>query len=221
MKIEFDIPMICPANIHPFLEKVCAGEYDVEIYLPPKTRIIDLGANYGSFALWAAHRWPGSEIMAYEPHPKVFKILSANVHAYKQIQVNNWGIGNPGMRVLNDGPNNDGERSFHAAMNNPYPTGIHCEVRDPLTLPECDVIKLDIEGCEYEVLEPLIKAGRRPSLILLEYHNHELRRVIDDLLKADYEMIGGEMTTMFGLGVAKYMRKDLMKRYHDALVRST
>lgn len=219
MKLSFDIPLLCPPNIHPFLEKVFSGEYDVGIYLPPKTRIIDLGANYGSFAIWAAHRWPGSEIMAYEPHPEVFRILEANVAAYRQIQINNWGIGKPGMRVLNDGPNNDGERSFHGITNNPHPTGIHCEVRDPLTLPECDVIKLDIEGCELEVLGPLIEAGRRPSLIVLEFHNYFLRRSIEALLADDYELIGGEITTMFGLGIAKYMRKDLVERYHNALIR--
>lgn len=75
MEIKIDIPVLCPQNIRPFLEKVFSGEYDVGIYLPPKTRIIDLGANFGSFALWAAHRWPGSEIQAFEPHPEVFKVL--------------------------------------------------------------------------------------------------------------------------------------------------
>lgn len=213
MRLTLNIPFMCPPNIAPFLQKVFDGEYNVPIHLPQGARVIDLGGNYGSFALWAAHRWPGAQIMSFEPHPEVFKVLERNVAAYPQIQVCNWGIGTPGMRILNDGVNNDGERSFHPVSGNLNPTGIHCEVRSPLTLPECDCIKLDIEGCEGEVLAPLIESGRRPSLILLEYHNHSLRREIDRLLE-DYDMIGGETTTVFGLGVAKYLRRDLTERVY-------
>lgn len=211
MELKLDIPFNCPDNIRPFLEKVFMGEYNVPIHLPFGAKVIDLGGNYGSFALWAAHRWPGCRVFSYEPHPGTYIGLKQNVSAYPQIEVHNHGIGTPGMRILNDGQHNDGERSFHTIMNNPTPTGIHCEVRDPLTLPDADVLKMDIEGCEMEVLEPLIAAGRRPSLILLEHHSHSLRRRIDALL-SDYELIGAEVTTIFGLGVAKYLRKDLMEK---------
>lgn len=218
MEIKISVPFNCPANIKPFLEKVFKGEYDVPIHLPNMARIVDLGANYGAFAMWAVHRWPSCNVQCYEPHPDVFKVLEHNVRPYPQIEVFNWGIGTPGMRVLNDGPNNDGERSFHSIMNVKCPTGRHCEVRDPLSLPECDVLKLDIEGCEMEVLEPLIDAQRKPQLILLEYHNHQLRRRVDHLL-CDYEMIGGETTTPFGLGVAKYLRGDIMQEVMNAVIR--
>jgi len=217
MDMTLKIPFFCPDNIEPFLQKVFAGEYDVPIHLPVGAQIIDLGGNYGSFAIWAAHRWPGAEVLSFEPHPDVFKVLERNTAAYTQIKCHNWGIGVPGMRILNDGICNDGERSFHGVLNNPTPTGIHCEVKDALTLPECDLLKMDIEGCEMEVLEPLIEAGRRPSLILLEYHNHELRRRVDTLL-SDYVLIGGETTNMLGLGTAKYLRNDFMKGVVDALI---
>lgn len=217
MELKLNIPLQCPKNIEPFLGKVFQGEYDVDIHLPRGARILDLGANCGAFALWAAHRWPGCEVMCFEPHPKVFEMLQMNTQAYPQIQCHNWGIGRPGMRVLNHGKHNCGESSFHAIMNNPTPTGLHCEVADPLSMPEADCLKMDIEGCELEVLEPLIAAGRRPSLVLLEYHNHEIRRHVDRLLE-DYVMIGGEMTTMFGLGVAKYLRNDLFEKIKNASV---
>lgn len=210
MEIKFDVPLKCPDNIRPYLEKVFAGEYNIPIHIPEGAVIIDLGANFGSFSVWAAHRWPGAKIVGFEPHPEVFKVLRENTSAYTQIEVNNWGIGSPGMRVLNDGPNNDGERSFHMAMNMVCPTGIHCEVRDPLTLPDCDVLKMDIEGCEIEVLHPLIEAGKRPSIIMLEHHNHKLRREVDELLK-DYDLIGADVYNILGLGVAKYMRRDLVE----------
>lgn len=218
MNVKLEIPFHCPDNIRPFLEKVFQGEYETGIHIPINGKILDLGANYGAFALWAAHRWPGALIESYEPHPEVYMGCLKNVNLYAQIKVNNWGIGTPGTRMLNNGPNNDGERSFYNIASTRDLGGTECEVRDPLTLPPCDLLKMDIEGCEMEVLKPLIEDGRRPAVILLEYHNHKLRRDIDKLLK-DYELIGGETTTPLGLGVAKYLRADLYNNVFATLTR--
>jgi FkbM family methyltransferase len=217
MEIKLTIPFRCPKEIEPYLRKVFEGEYDIPVHLPPGTKIIDLGANYGSFSLWAAHRWPGSEIIAFEPNPKVFSVLQENISPYPQIKANNWGVGIEGKRALHLGPNNEGESSFH------IPEGmksdeIICEVRDPLTLPPCDILKLDIEGCEMEVLGPIMQAENHPAVILLEYHNHRLRREVDSLL-SDYELIGGEVYSLLGLGVAKYLHKEIMKEILRAPLR--
>ena len=218
VELSFKIPFHCPDNIAPFLQKVFSGEYDLPgVHFPVGARVIDLGANFGSFAIWAAHRWPGCEILSFEPHPGVFEGLKHNIQAYSQITAHPWGIGDEGVRVLHDGANNDGERSFHGVVNHPNPTGQHCEVRSPLTLPDCDLLKMDIEGCEVEVLTPLIEKGYRPKVIMLEYHNHKIRRTVDSLL-ADYELVGGETTSMLGLGVGKYLRKDVLKEIFGAFV---
>lgn len=210
MKIRLEIPLQCPENIRPYLQKVFDGEYDVPIHFPSGTKVIDLGANYGSFSIWAAHRFPGSTILSYEPHPKVFPVLTKNTSRYDQIKCFNWGIGTAGKRVLTDGINNEGESTFHSVSGNHDAERIECEVKAPETLPDCDILKLDIEGCEMEVLKPLIERGRRPSLILLEFHNHKLRREVDTLL-SDYDLIGGEITSPLGLGIGKYFLSDLMK----------
>jgi FkbM family methyltransferase len=212
MKINIDIPLRCPDNIRPYLQHVFDGEYDVKEFVIPAPHIIDLGANCGAFSLWALHRWPGSQVFSYEPHPETYKWLEMNTKHYADIgmiKLNAHGIGNPGLRVLNDGLHNCGENSFHQIMNNPTPTGQHIEVRDPLTLPEADIIKLDIEGCEFEVLEPLIRSGREYKLIMFEYHNHDLRRMLDSLLK-DYELVGAEVQHIYGRGVMKYAHKSIM-----------
>ncbi len=217
MDLKIQIPFNCPDNIKPFLEKVFQGEYEMGVHIPRGGKILDLGANYGAFALWAAHRWPGTLIESYEPHPEVYKECAKNVAAYDQITVHNWGIGEAGTRVLNEGPNNEGERSFHGILNANDLGGVECIVKDPLTLPDCDLLKMDIEGCEMEVLGPLMLAGRRPAAIMLEYHNHRLRREVDRLL-CEYELIGGETTTPLGLGVAKYLRGDIFKAVMDSIM---
>lgn len=209
MRFDFEIPFVCPPDIKPFLQKVFSGEYDVPLGFPQGTRIIDLGANCGSFSVWATHRWPGCLIHAYEPHPKTFGVLTENIKGYQNIVAHNWGIGSPGIRILNEGKHNSGESSFHSALNNPCPTGQHLEVLDPLTLPEADIIKLDIEGCEMEVLGPLIEEKRTFDLIMLEWHSESLRRRVDLLLK-DYDLIGCEVQHICGRGVSKYLRKGLL-----------
>lgn len=209
MKLNFTVPFLCDDAIRPHLEQVFAGEYDLAAFLSGGHRILDLGANYGSFAVWATHRWPGSTIVAYEPNPKTFDVLRQNIASYANITAHNFGIGTPGIRVLGDGRFNVGECSFHEITNNPCPTGQHLEVRDPLELPEADIIKLDIEGCEMEVLGPLIEAGRKFGVIMLEYHAEELRRQVDALL-IDYALVDSSVQSMWGRGVVKYIHKDFM-----------
>lgn len=208
MKTQFDVPFSCPPDIAPYLQKVFDGEYDIPLFFYGP-HILDLGANCGSFALWASHRFPACTIDAYEPHPKTFEILKRNVEPYKNITIHNFGVGTPGLRVLCNGKNNSGEASFHLPADNLAPTGQHLDVHDPMELPEADMIKLDIEGCEMEVLEPLITSGRKFNIIMLEWHNHSLRRRVDALLK-DYFLIGSNVHSMAGLGVDKYMHKSLL-----------
>lgn len=209
MKFNFTVPFLCDDAIRHHLQTVFSGEYDLRVNFAGGRRILDLGANYGSFSVWATHRWPGSTITAYEPNPKTFESLQKNIAGYPNITAHNFGVGTPGYRILSDGAYNVGECSFHTIMNNPCPTGQHLEVHDPLELPEADIIKLDIEGCEMEVLEPLVKAGRTFELIMLEWHNESLRRAIDQLL-TDYALVGSEVQHICGRGISKYLRKDLL-----------
>jgi len=217
MKLSFDMTFDCPDSIKPHLEKTIAGEYDVPLmFLPEAPRILDLGANCGAFSIWASHRWPGAEVFAFEPHPKTFEILSGNVKPYPNVKVHAWGIGTPGMRILYDGMQNCGEMSFHRLTSNKRLTGQHFEVHDPLTLPDqVDIIKLDIEGCEMEVLGPLIRSGRRFSAILVEYHSEGLRREIDALLK-DYALYACVVEHSVGRGVCRYIHNSI----HQEIIRA-
>jgi FkbM family methyltransferase len=51
---------------------------------------------------------------------------------------------------------------------------------------ECDVLKLDIEGAEYEVIEALCTAGdvRRARQLLVEFHHHCTERTLEHTLDA-------------------------------------
>lgn len=209
MKVTLSLPDIkCPDSLRPHLDSVFAGEYDVPICSSGLT-ILDLGANVGAFSLWAAHRWPGSIIHAYEPHPGNFDMLSENVYGYRGIHLHRFGVGDKGIRVLHNGKNNAGEASFHASCGGAADTGQHVEVVSPLSLPLAHILKVDTEGCEIEILEPLMKDGRRYEAVMAEYHSHLHRRKIDALL-ADYYLIGAHVYSV-GRGVVRYVHKSLVE----------
>jgi FkbM family methyltransferase len=210
MQLEIQLPNFsCPANMFTHLRYVLAGEYDVPFNIP-HPRILDLGANCGAFSVWAAHRWPGSFIHAYEPHRGIFdEYLTPNTKDYP-VALKNYGIGTPGTRILYDGTHNIGETSFHMMENNFSITGQHAEVRSPLELPEAEILKMDIEGCEIEVLAPLIEDGRKFKLILAEYHHHDYRLEMDRLLKKDYQLVKSSVAHVAGRGTVAYANKEIL-----------
>ena len=57
--------------------------------------ILDVGANIGTHAIALASRFPQSEVVAFEPQPLAFCLLSANVLAAKtdNVYARNWGCG--------------------------------------------------------------------------------------------------------------------------------
>lgn len=215
MLISHNIPPFkCPKDMWPHLQPILNGiEYDVPIYnADVPFRILDLGANIGAFSVWASYRWPGCQIHAYEPHPETFKTLTTNMSHYPNVSCHEWGVGTTtpsGMRALLEGENNIGEASFYVTGVTKG-TGIHVEVKDPLTLPEADILKMDIEGCEVEVLEPLIHSGRKFLAVMFEYHRINDRRILDVLLN-DYVLTGAKVIDVKGRGVCRYIHKDVLK----------
>lgn len=202
MKVSFNRPFECDDSIRPHLAKVFEGEYDVPLF-KPAPKILDIGANSGAFAIWASHRWPGAEIHSYEPHPKTFELFKKNTEGIP-LTAYNMGVGIPGVRVLYEGVHNNGEASLYI----PNHTGVHIQVADPLTLREADIIKIDTEGCEVEILVPLIESGRKFSAVMFEYHRRQDRFILDHLLSKDYTLIGAEIYQPTR-GTMKYMRNDL------------
>lgn len=210
-EIKIECPyFLCEREIAHHLKKVFEGEYEVPLtYSQEQPVVLDLGANFGAFSVWASHRWPGCTVHAYEPNPETFSVLEKNVALFGKVTPYNWGIGSPGMRVLSDGLENSGECSFHQVANNPAPTGRHCEVRDPLSLPEARILKMDIEGCEVEVLEPLLAAGRKFDAIMFEFHNRDIRLRMEKLLEKDYVLTGAHLYSV-DLGVLRFMNRRLI-----------
>lgn len=61
--------------------------------LPDDAVVFDVGANIGMFSLFAATRWPGARIFAFEPAREVFDALRRNVAHLPNVKVFNTAIG--------------------------------------------------------------------------------------------------------------------------------
>lgn len=193
----------CPPSMRYHAEKVFSGEYDLP-YQNSVPTILDIGANIGSFAIWAHHRWPNCFVYCYEPLPDNFDMLEKNLMqvGMSNFRIENVAVGNPSHTQLHLGKHNCGEASFFN-MGEQSEQCVHVKTIAPRSLPKADMLKMDVEGCEVEILE------RLPSItydaVMLEYHSDQLRRLVDELLM-DYVLVGSEAHNKHR-GIVKYLHK--------------
>lgn len=195
----------CPDNFRRHAQKVLNGEYDLP-YAHPAPVILDVGANIGSFAVWAAMRWPNAEIHCYEPVAENFAFLEHNVAPLgTRIKLNRHAIGDPSHHEIFLGKNNCGECSFFQ-LGEQQSTTVPIETRPASVLPAAQILKMDTEGAEIEILSGLERIDF--DLVLLEFHSEKNRREVDRLL-SDYVLVGADIRRP-ERGVLKYMHSRLL-----------
>jgi FkbM family methyltransferase len=131
--------------------------------------IVDLGANVGYFGAFALERWPEASVIAYEPDPS-----NAAVHA-RAMAVNRFGPRWELRRAA--AAARTGELRFRAtgdALSHASDTGnVLVAGEDVLPLiARADLVKLDIEGGEWDILADARFAAHPPASLVLEYHPH-------------------------------------------------
>jgi FkbM family methyltransferase len=136
-------------------------------------QILDLGANIGLFGAFAAARWPQSRIVGYEPDP-----ANSALHE-RTIEAN--GLGYRWRLERAAAGRTDGQVRFAAGLDvashvleREAPEDqatIVVAQRDAMQqIADADILKLDIEGGEWDILlDPRFAAGP-PRAVVLEYH---------------------------------------------------
>lgn len=142
--------------------------------------ILDIGANVGSFALWASLRWPGSTIHSFEPHPGTFAYLKRNTAPNPRIHCTNAAVfpGGAAKAEFFSRFAGDGEAGLLAYAGDTFRADVieatyEVDVVAPSALPKADIVKLDIEGGEGAVLAALDLSAT--SLVLGEFQNRRNR----------------------------------------------
>jgi FkbM family methyltransferase len=176
---------------------------DSEYWLPPQFEprsILDLGANIGIASIDFALRYPQASIIAIEPVAANFQLLQKNLSSFQNIRALNVAVGKHDERAALRGAGQS-FRTQPVSARSKASRREETTVRDlnalleELGITQIDLIKIDVEGAEYDVLTSL-----RPDLLQrVQWIVGELHSVRDfallDYLSAWFEIDGRKTIT--------------------------
>jgi FkbM family methyltransferase len=183
-----------PAKLHVFknpwrlYREIFLDEcYEPLVPLGRQPRILDIGANIGLASLFFLARWPAARLTAWEPNPAAFRLLEKNLvpeeHEEAEIEIEARALSTSGGPVEFLVPRKD-PTAVYAGMPRPEaepdPTSERLEVQSvsaaSLFSEPADLLKLDIEGQEYPVLEEALPEASRIRSLAIEFHRVERTR---------------------------------------------
>ncbi len=141
--------------------------------------IIDAGANIGVSAVYFAQAYPGAHIDCFEPNPGALPYLRENVAEYKNVEVHPYALADADgmMNFFIDadiaGSSIASAVDLMSSKHRPSKE-ISVEARKLssfITSP-VDILKMDIEGGEWGVMEDLVASGKIAQVrtMLMEFH---------------------------------------------------
>ena len=161
------------------------GTYDhPQIKIPERSTIIDVGANIGLFAIWAARKYRPKTILAYEASPTTHECLVDNAARY----IDGTAIS---AACINLAVSREADREL-VLHQPPWVSGLST-ILDGKTLPWIDELRAKGELNTHKV---------RSTTIAHEIAKHGLTTV--DLLKIDVE--GHFMEVLEGIAPADYAK---------------
>lgn len=208
--MQVTLPSV-PRGMAPHVAAVLAGEYDIP-GLAGVQYVLDIGANCGSFALWASRRWPGAVVTCFEPWPENYTALRANLGTTPRMRLHSSAVvGRDAPEIyLRPGVNNTGEVSEHDLGEQGSGPGFVATTTHAAKLPSCDFLKVDTEGSELEIITAYLSAGNKPAAIVYEWHRLSDRTDLHhELVRARYTQVA-EVVHSPTRGVAKWLRTDLL-----------
>jgi FkbM family methyltransferase len=163
------------SQLHVLREIFLSEEYRIDD-LPPPATILDLGSNMGASLIYFRLRYPRARIVGVEVDPLVFPTLERNIAPFSGIELANVGVaGASGEATLFHN-----EQSWASSLKPIWETATQFTVPtrsledllDDFDLPVLDLLKIDVEGAEWDVL-PSFRGFDRIQTIVGEVHRVE------------------------------------------------
>jgi FkbM family methyltransferase len=168
---------------------------------------MDLGANIGMFGAWFLTEWPQGRVTAYEADPENARVHELTTAANRDVA--RWDL------VAAAAGTRDGEVRFASgrATNSRLARD---DDADAVTVPQHDVLaraadvdlmKVDIEGAEWALLNDPRLADLKAPVVALEYHRERcpdpdpLESATRALERAGYRVVPGELDAEPGEGM--------------------
>lgn len=175
-----------------------------KIELPGNALIFDCGANIGLSVIYFKKLNPSARVIAFEPDGKNFELLSKNISAYNfdsvELRKEAVWIENTQLFFQNDG--NMGSKIIDKQNNKEENVKVNAvRLKDLITEP-VDMLKIDIEGAEFQVLKDIQNVLVVVRNIFLEYHgsfaqNSELNEILQILTNAGFSYYIKEATPIY------------------------
>ena len=171
-------------NLGTVIEVFYAREYrDLEELIDRKdATFIDIGANIGTFTIWALRTVPGSRVFSYEPETKNYSLLVENIRdngMERRAQAFRSAVcGESGMRSLSIAGESSGKNSLAYDVGGVVSEQVSCLTLASIFadngITHCDCLKVDCEGAEYELLYAApVSVTNMIDMIIFESHGVE------------------------------------------------
>jgi FkbM family methyltransferase len=179
--------------------------------------IIDVGAHIGLFSLFISQQCKKGKIFAYEPIEKNFNILKENIelNKIKNVIYFNSAVSNQSnkLKIFIDSDDSahsifESDKKFIEVNSTTIKS-----IFDENKIKNCNLLKLDCEGAEYQIIESIPKEYfLKIDKMIIEYHianeNPELYKKLiqnlkDNSFKIKIEKISDGMGMIYALNMNK------------------
>ena len=174
--------------------------------------VFDVGANCGAASVHFARHYPHAAVHAFEPARSPRLVLECNARAYANIHPHPIGLHAVDQVVpLYEGATWSGMASVLRRDVNSDKSEL-VELRSGGAwaaehgIERLDVLKIDVEGCEVDVLESITALVPTVKICYIEYDSRGARRAIERLLADTHELYIGKV--FLDQGECTYLRKD-------------
>jgi FkbM family methyltransferase len=188
-------------------------------FLPEVKVVVDAGANCGAASVHFARSYPAATVHAFEPGGEAGAYLDRNAAAFPSIQVHHFGLFDRDQELeLHLDPTDLGQSSVLPPAPGAGPTRselVQLRAAGPWAaeagITAIDVLKVDVEGCEVEVLESLGSLATGAAAIHVEYDHRAARRAIEAMLGPTHELYFAMLMSL-DQGECLYLRRDQAER---------
>lgn len=164
--------------------------------LLPDWTVLDVGAGLGDFTVLAAQSCPHGVVQAYEPLAESFKLLQQNLalNNIQNVQAFPTGVASqPGKLVMAVAKDAAVSTRFLQSEEDGISAMGLAHILESLPGGNCDFLKIDCEGCEFDILlNSSTDVLRRLQRISLEYHDgftaHSSQDIVDALQTAGFQV---------------------------------
>jgi FkbM family methyltransferase len=175
--------------------------------------VFDVGANCGAASVHFARHYPAAAVHAFEPGREARSYLVRNVAALSNVRVHPIGLYSADQRArLYRGAGDLGQASvLRRAVNLDESEPVELRAGGTWAadqgIDRIDILKVDVEGCEVEVLEGLAALLPAVKVLFVEYDSRRARRALGRLLDPTHELYVGNM--FLDQGECTYLRADI------------